>query len=463
MMSKNDHHQIDLLKLIKSKSGLKKLSEYHPSDIAEYFLLLDDDAQKQFMQKLDPKRLAPILAYPDPLIITKVFKMIPPTLAANILIEMEIDDATDIMKPMTSKEKSAVFNHMPKAFVDNLKQLIDYQEETAGSIMTTDFISLQKGMDVKDAMRELIANAKTTEGIQRLFVLDEAGVLEGIIELKKLIQARAPKKIEDLMFVDFITVKEDDHTEEVARLIQNYGMYLLPVVDENKQLKGVITMDDAADILDQETDEDYARFATISPEESVNRSVLKSAFHRLPWLTLLLALGLIVSAIIGGFEDTIAQITALVFFQPLILGMAGNTGTQSLAVTVRGLSKNYFQDFTSAKTHVFKELKVGVLNGMSIGVFSFTTTTLFLTVLTSIDFIALDHAVWLIAMTVGMSAAIALSMASVFGAIIPLTLHKLKVDPAVASGPFITTLNDILGLVVYFTIAAIVILGIWGA
>lgn len=462
-MNSNHDKIIDILKQASPKTLQKKLGDFHPSDIAESFMYVDREVQLRVLKILNHHILAQMLSYPDPEDIATLLKAIDAAKIARILSAMDIDDATDIMKCFAIETKNQIFKQMSPKMVLDLRSLIHYQEETAGSIMTTDYIVLRKGMDIKEAMKTLIGNAHTTEGIQRLFVLDDNDFLEGIIELKKMIQARAPKKIEDLMISDVITVKEDDHTEEVARIIQNYGIYLLPVVNDKNQLKGVITMDDAADILDQETDEDYARFAAISSEEMINRSIIKSAFHRLPWLVLLLVLGLVVSAIIGGFEDTIDQITALVFFQPLILGMAGNTGTQSLAVTVRGLSKNYYQDYQSAKNHVLKEFKVGVANGLSIGVLSFLTTSIFLSILSHVGFIELQHAVWLIGVTVGLSAAIALSMASVFGAVIPLTLNKIKIDPAVASGPFITTLNDILGLVIYFTIAAIIILRVWGA
>lgn len=461
----NVHNEtiIDILKNASPKTLQKKLRDFHPSDLAEGFMHVEKNIQQRLLKILDHRILADMLSYPDPMAVASLLKPLDSTKIARILTVMDVDDATDIMKCFSIETKNQIFKNMAPSTVQDLRQLIHYQEETAGSIMTTDYIVLRKGMDIKEAMKTLITNAKTTEGIQRLFVLDDNDFLEGVIELKKMIQARAPKNIEDLMVSDVITVKEDDHTEEVARIIQNYGIYLLPVVNDNNQLKGVITMDDAADILDQETDEDYARFASISSEEMIDRSIMKSALHRLPWLTVLLSLGLVVSAIIGGFENTIDQITALVFFQPLILGMAGNTGTQSLAVTVRGLSKNYYQDFESAKTHLIKELKVGATNGVGIGILSFITTWIFLTILHNINFIELHHAIWLIAMTVGLSAFVGLSLSSLIGAIVPLSLNKMKLDPAVASGPFITMLIDILALVIYFAFATIIILKVWGA
>ncbi len=453
---------ITIIKTASPKKIQKQLEQFHPSDIAEAFEMLASDDQLHALLTLNHHILAEMFSHIPVKKAAKYFRKIDPPKVARILTQMDRDDATDILKHMSEDRRTAYLTALPEAVKNDLLSLMLHQEETAGAIMTTDFITIHKSMDVKDAMRTLIQNAQSTEGIQRLFVVDDQMFLEGVVELKALIQARSPKTIDQLMITDMITVKETDHSEEVARTIQNYGIYLMPVVDEKHQIKGVITMDDAADILDLETDEDYARFAAISANEEVNRSVMKSAMHRLPWLSMLLILGLVVSSIISRFEDTIAQVTVLVFFQPLIMGMAGNTGTQSLAVTVRGLSKHYFDDSLSVKKHIFKELRVGLLNGLFIGVISFMTTSLFLTVINAIDMITLSHHVLLIAFTVSLSTGLALILATMFGAIIPITLNKLKIDPAVASGPFITTVNDILGLVVYFAIATIIILGIFG-
>ncbi len=461
-MNENVQDITHIIKTASPKKMQKMLSTYHPSDIAESFEQLPEDDQHHSLLALNHHILADMFSHINDKKAAKLFNKMDTPKVGRILATMDRDDATDILKLIDAEDRNQYLKNLDKESRNDLETLITYREETAGSIMTTDFIELRKGMDVKDAMKTLIKNAESTEGIQRLFVLDDNDFLEGVIELKALIQARSPKKIDDLMRTDIITVKENDETEEVARLIQNYGIYLLPVVNEQNQLKGVITMDDAADILDIETDEDYARFATISSEESVNRSIWRSAMHRLPWLTMLLVLGLVVSTIISQFEETIAQVTVLVFFQPLIMGMAGNTGTQSLAVTVRGISKNYYSDSQAARQHVLKELRVGLLNGLAIGLFSFVTTTLFLSVIQSIGMITLQHNLFIIAFTISLSTGIALILATMFGAMIPLTLNKLNIDPAVASGPFITTLNDILGLVVYFAIATIIILGIWG-
>jgi len=459
MIAMNDQTQneeiLDIIKAHSQKDLQEQLLDYHPSDIAEVFEILNEDDRLFLIQTLNHHLLAEIFEHLDEEIAAIYFNKIEKQKVARILDVMDLDDAADILNELDDDVSQQYLDLLEEETKDALEQLSQYEEDTAGGLMTPQFIALQKGMDVKDAMKALIHNATSTEGIQRLFVIDDNGFLEGVVELKALIQARSPLSIDELMQTDVITAKVTDDDEAVARVIQNYGIYLLPVVNEKFQLQGVITMDDAADILDAETDEDYAKFANISSDEGVNDSFLKSALHRLPWLTLLLFLGLIISGIISSFEATLSQITVLVFFQPLILDMAGNTGTQSLAVTVRGLSKDYFNHKDVIYKHIFKELRVGMLNGLAIGALSLLTTTVFLTIIGSGE-----HEPVLIGLTVGLSAAVSLSLASVFGAFFPLFLHKINIDPAVASGPFITTLNDILGLIIYFTLAALIILNI---
>lgn len=456
----NENYE-DIVRVIKEASPgtiQNELEKYHPSDVAETFDALSEDDQMHLLITLNHHLLADIFAHLKPKRVVKLLSKMDTSKASRVIGTMESDDATDVLKAVHPHKRGEYLNVLDDDTRVELQKLIHYKEETAGSIMTTDYIVLEKDMDVKVAMKTLIGNAESTEGIQRLFVLDDNNFLEGVIELKKLIQARSPKNVETLMVTDVITVKADDDIEEVARTMQNYGIYLMPVVNDKNQLQGVITMDDAADVLDMETDEDYARFASISKEETINRSVWKSALHRLPWLMLLLGIGLIVGAIMSTFEETIEQVTVLVFFLPLIMDMGGNTGTQSLAVTVRGISRQHYIDKQSRKRHIIKELRVGIINGIGIGVLAFFTSGIFLSIMSGFEFIEATHPPFLVGFAIGLSVGAALIITTVFGAIVPLTLHRLNFDPAVASGPFITTMNDVLGLLIYFIIAGAIIL-----
>ncbi|MFW5893342.1 MAG: magnesium transporter, partial [Bacillota bacterium] len=375
--------------------------------------------------------------------------------ASKLIIEMDTDEATDLLKALSPQQRKSILSALKPKDRHLMNRFLGYEEDSAGAIMTSDAIVLEESMDVKEAMKTLIDNAVSTESIQRLFVTSSNGVLTGVLELKDLIQARSPMMVSKIMQDHPVAVHETTPAEEAAKTMRNYQLYLLPVVDDRGVIQGAITLDDALDILEEAGEEDYARFASISMEASVRDSLVRSAFHRLPWLTILLALGLIISAIISVFENTLSQVTVLVLFQPLILGMAGNTGTQSLAVTIRGLGNQYYLDREEARAHIKREFKSGMINGVAIGLLGFLTTISFLLITG-----ALDSNPWLVAATVSGALFFALSVASIFGASIPLLLHRLGFDPAAASGPFITTFNDVLALIIYFSLASLIILSL---
>ncbi|MFW6320056.1 MAG: magnesium transporter [Bacillota bacterium] len=431
------------------------LDTRHPSDIADLFLSLESVHQDYLIKTLKPSLLADMFEYFEEDTAKTVLQTINKDKGADVLSHMEPDDATDILQTLEPQSREDYLQLMNQADRETLAQLLTYPIDTAGAIMTTDFIILNKTMDVKDAMKILVHASSTPSLIRKLFVLDDDGFLEGVVQLKTLIQARSPKAIEDIMITEVTTVHAEDSAEGVARMMQNYEFYLMPVVNDENRMLGVITLDDAADILDEATDEDYGQFAMIDGEQAIDDTFIHAAFHRLPWLVILLILGIFISLLMSRFEATIDKVAVLIIFQPLILGMAGNTGTQSLAVTVRGISKAYFDDKSYKRKHVYKELKIGVLNGAFIGLISLSTTYLFLFITgpTMALGTPLD-----VAFTVGGSAFIALTFASMFGAFLPLLLHKIHIDPAVASGPFMTTLNDIIGLLIYFSLAVLIIL-----
>ncbi|MFP4287256.1 MAG: magnesium transporter [Candidatus Izemoplasmataceae bacterium] len=433
----------------------EKIAEYDLSLVASLYETLDDESQRFLALSLGAHTLAKLFEYIDESLAAKTIEYIEHEKAAHIIEKMEKDDAVDILNELDQEDFDQVMFKLDESLAESLKVLSSYEEYTAGSIMIPDYITVKKGMDVKDAMRHLVKNAKTTEGIQRLFVVDEHNFLEGVIELKALIKARSPKLVDELIITDIVSVYVDDDIENVARLILNYGIYLTPVVNQNHQLLGVITMDDAIDILEEENDEDYARLATISSDELINESLLKSALHRLPWLIVLLLIGILIASIINQFESTLNQVTIIVFFMPLIIGMAGNTGTQSLAVTVRGISKDYFVYKGNTLHHIVKEFKIGLYNGIFIGLFAFVTSYVFMTLTGQTP---TESSSLLIAFTVSLSTFFSLILASTIGALFPLLLNKLKFDPSIASGPFITTFNDILGIVIYFSLATWLIL-----
>ncbi|MFW6285020.1 MAG: magnesium transporter [Bacillota bacterium] len=431
------------------------LSDYHPSDTALWISVYDPAFRKAILKNLSDMLAADILNYMDKDLARETLDEFTTPEASKLIIEMDTDEATDLLKSLSAKQRKSILSAMKPKDRHLMNRFLGYDEESAGAIMTSDAIVLEETMDVKEAMKTLIDNAVSTESIQRLFVTSNDGVLKGVLELKDLIQARSPLTITEIMQGDPVAVHETTPAEEAAKTMRNYQLYLLPVVDEHGVIQGAITLDDALDILEEAGEEDYARFANISMEASVRDSLFRSAFHRLPWLAILLGLGLIISGIIAVFENTLSEVTVLVLFQPLILGMAGNTGTQSLAVTIRGLGNQYYQDREEAREHIKREFKSGMINGVVIGVLGFLTTISFLFITG-----AMDANPWLVATSVAGALFFALSVASIFGASIPLLLHRLGFDPAAASGPFITTLNDVLALTIYFTLASLIIVAL---
>ncbi len=431
----------------------ERLNDYHPSDLALWLVVYEASFCVTILNRLSIQFAADILNFMEVTKAADILNAFDTLKASKLIMEMDTDEATDVLKLFDQTKKRTLLSKLAPKDRAMMNRFLGYVEDSAGAIMTSEAIVLNKTMDVKDAMRVLVQSAVSAESIQTLFVTDEANLLEGVVELKALIQARSPKDIAELMVEDVITVYTDTPAEDAAKMMRNYQIYLLPVVDHDYAFQGIITLDDAADILEDATSEDYARFANVSSEATIRDSVFKSAIHRLPWLTLLLGLGLIISGIISGFENTLGEVTVIVLFQPLILGMAGNTGTQSLAVTIRGLSNDYYTTKSDARSHVISELKSGMLNGLAIGTLGFMTTIGFLYTTNLLDANPL-----LVGLTVALSLVASLSVASLFGTIVPLTLHRYKLDPAVASGPFITTLNDVIALVIYFSLATLIIM-----
>lgn len=444
------------LKHEKRDSVLKnKLLRYHPYDLSQAFQKLTPDEREVFYRVLTPEELAPIFEQFDEEKAVDYLQEMSVKEATSMLENMEPDDAADILGSLDEEEQAPYLAIMSPDVREDLESLSKYADSTAGSEMNSDYVELDPEMDVKQAMKILVKQADAIETIDSLFVTDENNVLQGVVDLKALIVAKFPKKVKDIMETNFHYVLVNDDIEDVVKEIQNYDTLAMPVLDDEHHMLGIITLDDALDIIEQEAHDDYAKLAAVSTEHDMDESAFKSAKRRLPWLATLLVLNFLVSSVLSGFEATIAAITALVMFQPLILDMAGNIGTQALAVTVLGISRDTFDEKGSVAKHVFKETGVGLINGTILGVLAFLTSLIFLTVMP-----VQNTEVLMVAIVVGISVLAALTVSSFLGAIVPITLTKLNIDPAVASGPFITTLNDIVALVIYFSLAALLILNL---
>ncbi len=440
----------ELLHLIKSNDEAhikEELENYHESDIAECIPFLSKDEEEKLFRLLGDDRLSDVLSYASE--IEEILEDLPEEKTADIVERMDADDAVDTLQELDEEDRENILSLMDKDAQEDVRLILSYDEDEIGSVMTTNYILVNKEDKVKDAMKKLIDQAKDNDNITTIFVEDNEHNFAGAIDLKDLICARKDTPLEDILIENYPTVDGHNKTSLCINDIRSYAEHLIPVLDNN-QLVGVITSDDITEVVDEEMSEDYHKFAAITSDSDIDEGVFTSLKKRLPWLILLLGLGLIVSMLISNFEAIIAALPVMVFFQSLILDMAGNAGTQSLAVTIRALSD---EEITSKKKAIliFREVRVGLINGLLLGIISGFICFLYL-YLTRIpihgEFNIQDTLI--ASLIVGSSLCIAMGLASFAGTMIPMLFKKIHVDPAVASGPLITTINDVVAVLCYY-------------
>lgn len=413
--------------------------DMHPYDQTRLFTILEEEQRMRIYQYLSPEEMAEIFEKIE-IEDTKdyLFEM-QPFYAAEMLGEMYADDAVDVLNDLEAEQLASYLTIMDNEAAQEIKDLLHYEEKTAGSIMTTEFVSIRAHQTVIEAMQILRKEAPDAETIYYIFVVDELKKLVGVISLRDLIIADENSLVSDVMNDRVVAISVGEDQEEAARMMKDYDFLALPVVDFQNHLLGIITVDDIVDVIDEEASEDYSKLAAVSDMDSADRNPLQAAKRRLPWLVILLFLGTITASLIGQFEDTLNQVAILAVFIPLIAGMAGNTGTQALAVAVRGIATGE-TDKQDLKSLVLREAGTGLITGTTCGI-----------VITVIVYLW-QSSIYL-GLLVGVSILLTLIVATLAGALIPLFMHKLKIDPAVASGPFITTINDIISVLIYFGMA----------
>ncbi len=428
--------------------------QYHPRDVAYAFNDLDKSMRKKLYRTLSARDLAIVFQEMEKDDILEYFTEISSRQVANILENMSTDDEVDILQYMNDEGKLATYlSLMPKEISSEIRRLMNYENETAGSLMTSDFISIPVDCTIKEATKIVIDEAPKAETIYTIFVVDKKQKLVGVISLKELILARDNELLVDVMTTKIISVKAGDDQEDVAALMRQYDLPNIPVIDYRNEMLGIITFDDVYDIIVDEAVEDFEKLAGVSDiNEAIVNTPLKNAMKRLPWILILLILGLFIAQIMQGFESTLATITALAFFIPMIAGVTGNTATQSLAITLRRFS-NEDDPFTRKQKlgHVAKEVMTGALIGSATAVILFALVYL----LGNINF--LHENPIQIGAIVAITVFVSQTIATLSGSSIPLIMKKLGADPAIASGPLITTINDIISITVYVSIATLAI------
>lgn len=368
---------------------------------------------------------------------------------AYVLSFLDRDDAVDILNEL--HDKTDVLMLMDNQVKNELENLSSYDEAEAGSIMDTSFIVLDGNQDVKEAMKILISEAPNVSSISTLFVCLNNSFY-GTLQLKTLIVSKSPCLVKDITNTLCKTVQVNEKIEEVIKIVDEYDIYALPVLDGNT-LVGIVTIDDTLNRLNEELEEDYNQLAGLSNNHE--NKVIKIVKNRLPWLMLLCLLDVLVCLIVSSFEDIINEYTLLIMFEPIILGLAGNVGTQSLAVCIRKLSSNDLNNTSKKIKHILIEVRNSILIGIIIALLLFVTTYLYVLIMNSDNSfkplnMSLVNAISIVAV---------ITVSGLFGCLIPIVCDDLHIDPSAASGPVITTINDIVALLIYFTLSTIFLIG----
>ena len=417
--------------------------EHHPYDQAKLFVRLEAGDRLTVYNFLSPEEMADLFENvedEDDQYQTYLSEM-DPTFAAQMLGHMYADDAVDVLNELNKDQVASYLTIMDDEAAEEIRELLHYEEYTAGSIMTTEYISIHANQTLHSAMQILKNEAPNAETIYYIFVIDEDKKLVGVISLRDLIINEPDMMISEVMNERVYSVGVAEDQEEVARRMKDYNFLALPVLDFRGHLLGIITVDDIVDVIDEEASDDYSKLAGITNVDSNDNGPFSAAKKRLPWLIILLFLGMFTASLIGRFEETLDKVAILAVFIPLIAGMAGNTGTQALAVAIRRIAVGDAEEISTFKL-ILREAGTGLITGTICGI-----------VVTIVVFVWQGE-IFLGAL-VGISILATLTVATIAGAFIPLIMHRLKVDPAVASGPFITTINDIISILIYFGMATL--------
>ena len=430
-----------------------KLERYHENDIAEALELLTSDERKNLYKVLGVERTSEIFSYLDDAGI--YLEEMELAEATEIIGNMDSDDAVDVLENMDEDTQKKIVSSLNEESSRDITLIRSYSEDEIGSKMTTNYIEIKRGLNVKQAMKELISQAEENDNIYTVYVCNEDGSYYGAMDLKDLITAREYTDLQSLISNAYPFVRDHEKVSDCLEKIRGYAEDSIPVLNNQNQILGVITSQDIIEVVDDEMGDDYAKLAGLTAEEDLNEGLLTSMKKRLPWLVILFILGIGVSSVVGIFEQVVAQIAIIVCFQSLILDMAGNVGTQSLAVTIRVLVDGHLK--TSQKIRlVLKEMRIGLCDGLVLGALSFVFVGIYIWKLKGYEMF--------FSFTVSLCVCIALSAAmvlsSMVGTIVPMFFHKIHVDPAVASGPLITTVNDLVAVISYYGLAWVLLINI---
>ena len=444
-ISKELIEEIEILVENKNESGvLELLQEFHFADIAEIMDELEEHEASFVFNALESEQTAEILLELDEELREKILRKLTAKEIAEELDELNTDDAADIIAELPQGKKEQVILQLDDA--EHAKDIVDllrYDEDSAGGLMAKELVKVNENWNVLTCVKEMRAQAENVTRVHSIYVVDDDEKLKGRLSLKDLLTTSTKTPISEVYIPKVDYVRVDTENVEVARIMQKYDLEAIPVIDEFDRLVGRITIDDIVDVIKEEADKDYQLAAGISQDVEADDSILELTKARLPWLILALLGGFISVKVLGLFDAAMVSHAELFFFTPLIAAMAGNVGVQSSAIVVQGLANNALSG--TLFNRLLKELSLSLLNGIILGIILFLGC-----------YFLLDRGIEL-AITVTVALIAVIILASFLGTFIPIMLDKYGVDPALATGPFITTSNDICGILIYFSIAKLIL------
>ncbi len=446
---------VQIIRCTKEEAILRdKLSDYHEKDIAEAVTKLTADERKHLYGVLGVQKVAEIFSYLDDA--EAYLDELPIERVAKVMSYMDADDAMDVLDDLQEAKKQEIVRRLDEDAREDVRRLLSYDEDEIGSCMTNNFICIPDNLTIREAMSALIRQAGEHDNISTIYVVDSNEKFAGAIDLKDLIVAREHDDLRDIISSSYPYILEHEKIDVCIEKIADYEEDSLPVLTGEGKIAGILTATDIVELVDDAMGDDYAKLAGLTSEEDLKEPTLVSMKKRLPWLVILLFLGMAVSSVVGMFESVVAVLPIVICFQSLVLDMAGNVGTQSLAVTIRVL----MDENLTAKKKLFllgKEMKIGFLNGASLGLMALLFLGIYIHLFKKYAWFS----AFLISGCVGVSLIVAMVISSLIGTIIPMFFHKIHIDPAVASGPLITTVNDLVAVITYYGLAMIFLIDVF--
>ncbi|MCK5513964.1 MAG: magnesium transporter, partial [Deltaproteobacteria bacterium] len=419
---------------------MKLISKFHPADIADLIDALDEDKKKKLFGLLQVETASDVIMEIDEISRELIMEDISQDKLTQIVDDMESDDATDLISELPEEQAQQILREIDREDSEEVQELLKYDKETAGGIMQLELVSVPESVTVKDAIEQIRSSAGEVEDLHNVFIVNGGKKLVGVLPLRKLILASPDGLVKSIMDSATINVTPEVDQEEVADIFRKYDIVSLPVIDHEGTLLGRILVDDVVDVIEKEDSEDIMKMAGIPEEELIYGShVFEISRARLPWLITNLFGGLLTGYLMWLFRITLHEVLALITFIPVITAMGGNVGIQSSSIMIRGFAVGRV-DFNNLRRILFKEMKIGLIMGIACGIVAGCAAMLW-------------HKDPLLGPIVALAMVTAITTAASMGTLIPAFFKKMNIDPAIAAGPFVTTANDIVGILIYLGIA----------